>query len=173
MAGVTQPQPPALILECGDREQGQANSPSMATRSPSPARMGRDVRGRTRTHLHLAALPQVEGQVLVDVGRELAGVLGVELQHLAQSPQPDVLQVAVGQRLHVRVGLDHLVRAAQVGSDQIPFACRRGPGCADGVSPGALTQQKGLGGSPCNLPSPRMAKTTLSFSTSREPEQTK
>lgn len=144
--GVAQPQPPPRPWSLGTASRERTNSPSAAMRSPSPApvsraaRTGRGLRGRTRTHLHLAALPQVEGQVLVDVRREFAGILGVELQHLAEPPQPNVLQVAVGQRLHVCVGLDHLVRAAQVGSDQIPFACRRGPGWASSTSPGPLTR---------------------------------
>lgn len=146
MAGAAQPQPLPWPQSLGTTNRERTNSPSVAVRSPSPApvsgavRTGRGLQGRTRTHLHLAALPQVEGQVLVDVRRELAGILGVELQHLAEPPQPDVLQVAVGQRLHVRIGLDHLVRAAQVGSDQIPFACRRAPGWASGVSPGPLAR---------------------------------
>lgn len=129
-AEVAELQPPPQPWSLGTASRERTDSPSMAMCSPGPRAMrtGRGLQRRTRTHLHLAALPQVEGQVLVDVSCKLAGVLRIELQHFTEPPQPNVLQVAVGQCLHVRVGLDHLVCAAQVGSNQIPFACRRGPG---------------------------------------------
>lgn len=61
------------------------------------------------SHLILAPLAQVVGEVLVDVVSEDTGVLRVQLQHLTEGPNADVLEVAVGQRLYIRVGLDHLV----------------------------------------------------------------
>ena len=62
-------------------------------------------------------LRQVVGEVVVDVGGEGAGVLRVQLQHLSQRPHVNVLHVTVGQRLHVRVRLDHVIVARQVGAN--------------------------------------------------------
>ena len=80
------------------------------------------------SHVQLAAVSQVVGQVVVDVCAEASAVLGVHAQHLPQRLHADVLQVAVGQRLHVRVGLDDLLAAREVGPDQISFTCRAGRG---------------------------------------------
>lgn len=74
------------------------------------------------SYLILAALTQVVGEVVVDVGGENAAVLGVELQHLPQAAHADVLQVAVRQRLHIGVGFNHLLRPRQVRPDQVTFA---------------------------------------------------
>lgn len=60
----------------------------------------------------------------MDVGAETAAVLRVQLEDFPQSPDADVLQVAVGQRLHVGVGLDHLIVLREVGPDEVTFACR-------------------------------------------------
>lgn len=46
-------------------------------------------------YLILAALAQVVGEVVVDVGGKHASILGVELQHFLQATHADVLQVAV------------------------------------------------------------------------------
>lgn len=59
--------------------------------------------------MRLVALPQVVGEVLLDVLHKVVRVLGVQVQHLVQPLQVDALQVAVGQRFHVGVGLDHAV----------------------------------------------------------------
>lgn len=71
-----------------------------------------------------SVLSQVVGEVVMEVGAELAAVLRVQPEHLPQSPHADVLQVTVGQRLHVCVGLDHLVIFRQIGPNQVAFACR-------------------------------------------------
>ena len=73
------------------------------------------------THVGPVALPQVVGEVVLDLADELLGVLGVEAQHLAQPLQADVLQVAVGQGLHVGVGLDDLLLGQRVGANQVAF----------------------------------------------------
>lgn len=74
------------------------------------------------SYLVLAALSQVIGEVVVDVGRENTGVLGVEFQHLSQATHTDILEVTVGQRLHVSVCLDHLVGPRQIRPNQVPFS---------------------------------------------------
>lgn len=76
------------------------------------------------SYIGLAALPQVVGEVLVDVRAEAAAVLRVQPQDLPQSPDTDVLQVTVGQRLHVGIRLDHPVVFWEVGPDEVTFACR-------------------------------------------------
>lgn len=76
----------------------------------------------------LLALPQVVGQVLLNVPDKMVGVLGVEVQHLVQAAQVEALKVAVGQSLYVRVGLDHAVVKGHVGTDQVTFTCTRGQG---------------------------------------------
>lgn len=57
----------------------------------------------------------------MDVCHELGGVFRVELQHLKEPTQADVLEVTVGQRLDICVGLDDLFFAGQVGTDEISF----------------------------------------------------
>lgn len=66
------------------------------------------------SHLVLAALTQVVGEVVVDVRGEHTGILRIEFQHLPQTTHADILEVTVGQRLHVSIGLDHLVCCRQV-----------------------------------------------------------
>lgn len=73
-------------------------------------------------HLCLAALSQVVGEVVVDIRAEATAILWVEAQDLPQGTDTDVLQVTVGQSLHVRIGLDHLVLRCQVCPNQITFA---------------------------------------------------
>lgn len=77
------------------------------------------------SYISLAALSEVVGEVVVDVGAEAAAVLWVQLEDIPQSPDADVLQVTVGQRLHVSVGLDHLVVLREVGTDEVPFTWGR------------------------------------------------
>lgn len=43
------------------------------------------------SYIGLAALPQVVGQIVVDVGSEAAAVLWVQPQHIPQSLNVDVL----------------------------------------------------------------------------------
>ena len=78
------------------------------------------------SHVQFAAVAQVVGEVVVDVCAEAPAVLRVHAEHLPEGLDADVLQVTVGQRLHVRVGLDHLVVTREVGPDQISFACKGG-----------------------------------------------
>ncbi len=73
-------------------------------------------------HLVLAAFTQVVGEVVVDVGGEHAGILGVEFQHLPQTTHADVLEVTVGQRLHISISFDHLIYSRQVRSNQVTFS---------------------------------------------------
>lgn len=73
--------------------------------------------------MRLVALPQVVGEVLLDVLHKVVRVLGVQVQHLVQPLQVDALQVAVGQRFHVGVGLDHAVVQGHVRPDQVAFTC--------------------------------------------------
>lgn len=74
------------------------------------------------SYLVLAALTQVVGEVVVDVGGEHTGILRVEFQHLPQTTHTDILEVTVGERLHVSIGLDHLVCPRQVRPNQVPFS---------------------------------------------------
>lgn len=67
-------------------------------------------------------LSQIVSQIMLYVSDELLGVLWVEPEHLPEPLQTDVLQVTVGQSLHVRIGLDHLVLRCQVCPNQITFA---------------------------------------------------
>lgn len=73
------------------------------------------------SYLFLAALAQVVGEVVADVRGEHAGIFRVEFQHLPQTPHTDILQVTVGQGLHVSIGLNHLVRPRQIRPNEIPF----------------------------------------------------
>lgn len=59
----------------------------------------------------------------MDVRTEATAVLRVQLEDLPQSPDADVLQVTVGQRLHVSVGLDHLLVFREVSPDEVAFTC--------------------------------------------------
>lgn len=74
------------------------------------------------SYIGFAALSQVVGEVVVDVSAETAAVLWVQPKDLPQRPDTDVLQVTVSQRLHVRVGLDHLVTFWEVSPNKVTFA---------------------------------------------------
>lgn len=75
------------------------------------------------SYVSFAALSQVVGEVVVDVRAEPAAVLWVQPKDLSQSPNTDVLQVTVGQRLHVCICLDHLVMFWEVSPNKVTFAC--------------------------------------------------
>ena len=87
---------------------------------------------------------------MLDVAGELLPELGVELEHLHQLRHVDALQEAVGQRPHVRAGLDHgeLARAGRQGDvapHQVALACHSGhtlqrsrEGCGANASLGRL-----------------------------------
>lgn len=60
---------------------------------------------------------------MVDVRAETAAILWVQLKDLPQSYNADVLQVTVGQCLHIRIDLDHLVMFWEVSPDEVPFTC--------------------------------------------------
>lgn len=79
------------------------------------------------SYISFTALSQVVGEVVVDVRAETAAILWVQLKDLPQSPNTDVLQVTVGQRLHVCIGLDHLVMFREVSPNKVTFACRDCP----------------------------------------------
>lgn len=91
------------------------------------------------THVGSVALPQVVGEVVLDLAHKLLRVLGVEAQNLTQPLQADVLQVAVRQRLHVGVGLNHLLFGQRVRTNQISFTWGGGAekgGCQKGLTEG-------------------------------------
>ncbi|TNN54377.1 hypothetical protein EYF80_035395 [Liparis tanakae] len=120
-------------LRFGERQRRRA----LNCRNSSPRRFPREVRrtgllklGSRRLRRERVAgerwkqssksSPLVVGEVVVDVGGEHTGVLRIELQHLSQTAHVDVLEVAVGQRLHVGVGFDHLVGSRQgPGADKV------------------------------------------------------
>lgn len=59
----------------------------------------------------------------MDVRTKTAAVLWIQLKDLPQSLNADVLQVAVGQCLHICIDLDHLVTFWEVSPDEVPFTC--------------------------------------------------
>lgn len=76
------------------------------------------------SYVSFTALSQVVGEVVVDVWAEPVAVLWVQSKDLSQCPNTDVLQVAVGQRLHVCVCLYHLGFFWEVSPNKVTFACR-------------------------------------------------
>lgn len=76
------------------------------------------------SYVSFTALSQVIGEVVMDVGAEPAAILWVKLEDLPQGPNTDVLQVTVGQRLHICICLDHLAVIRKVSPNKITFACR-------------------------------------------------
>lgn len=75
------------------------------------------------TYMCFLPLPQVVGEVLLDVLHKVVRVLRVEVQYLVQALQVDALQVTVGQRLDVGIGLYHSVVQSHVGPDQVALPC--------------------------------------------------
>lgn len=71
------------------------------------------------SYLGVVSLPEVVRQVVLDLSDELLGVVGVEAEHLAEAFEADVLEVAVGQRLHTGVGLNHFLLGQTVGANQV------------------------------------------------------
>ena len=65
-------------------------------------------------------LSQIVSQIMLYLSDELLGVLWVEPEHLSEPLQTDVLQVTVGQGLHIGIGLDHLLLGQEVRADQVP-----------------------------------------------------
>lgn len=76
------------------------------------------------SYISFTALSQVVREVVVDVRAETAAVLWVQLKDLPQSPDTDVLQVTVGQCLHICIGFDHLVMFREVSPNKVTFTCR-------------------------------------------------
>lgn len=76
------------------------------------------------SYISFTALSQVVGEVVVDVRAEAAAILRVQPKDLSQSPDTDVLQVTVGQRLHICIGLDHMVLFWEISPNKVTFACR-------------------------------------------------
>lgn len=76
-----------------------------------------------QSYISFTALSQVVGEVVVDVRAKPTAILWVQPKDLLQSPDTDVLQVTVGQCLHICVGLDHLVVIWEVSPYEVPFAC--------------------------------------------------
>lgn len=72
------------------------------------------------------ALPQVVRQVVLDLGEELLGVVGVKAQHFPQALEANVLQVAVGQRFHTGIGLDDFLLGEAVRANQVTPTWREG-----------------------------------------------
>ena len=81
-------------------------------------------------YMRFLPLSQVVGEVLLDVLHKVVRVFRVEVQHLVQPLQVDALQVTVGQRLDVGIGLYHTLVQRHVGPDQVALTCseRRGSG---------------------------------------------
>lgn len=126
------------------------------------------------SYMGLTTLSQVIGKVVVDVSAEATAILWIQPQDLSQSLNTDVLQVTVGECLHVSICLDHLTMLRQVSPNQIPFAC------SDMVNESGYKKMLGIqiliNSLKCFILCaflPRMAWTIPSFKTSREPEQTK
>lgn len=71
-------------------------------------------------------LPQVVGEVLLDVLNKVVRVLRVKVQHLVEPLQVDALQVTVGQRLDVGIGLYHSIVQRHIGPNQVAFTCSGG-----------------------------------------------
>lgn len=61
------------------------------------------------SYISFTAFSQVVGEIVVDVQAEPTAILWIKPQDLPQSPDTNVLQVAVCQCLHICIGLDHLV----------------------------------------------------------------
>lgn len=78
------------------------------------------------SYVSFTALPQVVGEVVMDIRAEPAAILWVQLEDLPQGSHTDVLQVTVGQRLHICICLDHLAVTRKVSPNKIPFACGGG-----------------------------------------------
>lgn len=93
-------------------------------------------------YVRFLPLPQVVGEVLLDVLHKVVRVLRVEVQHLVQPPQVDALQVTVGQRLDVGIGLYHALVQRHVGADQVALACSERHG--SGVTVELLLQQHSI-----------------------------
>lgn len=81
-------------------------------------------------YVRFLPLPQVVGEVLLDVLYKVVRVFRVEVQHLVQPLQVDALQVTVGQRLDVGIGLYHALIQRHVCPDQVALTCseRHGSG---------------------------------------------
>lgn len=60
----------------------------------------------------------------MDVRAEPTAVLWIQPKDIPQSPNADVLQVTVGQCLHICIGLDHLVLLWEVSPYKVAFAYR-------------------------------------------------
>lgn len=76
------------------------------------------------SYVSVTALSQVVGEIVVYVSAEPAAVLWVQPKDLPESLHTNVLQVTVGQRLHICIGLDHLVMFWEVSPNKVTFACR-------------------------------------------------
>lgn len=81
-------------------------------------------------YMRFLALPQVVGEVLLDVLHKVVRVFRVEVQHLVQALQVDALQVTVGQRLDVGIGLYHALVQRHVCPDQVALTCSERHGSA-------------------------------------------
>lgn len=64
-------------------------------------------------------LPQVVCQIVLNLGEELLGVVGIEAQDFPQAFEADVLQVTVSQSFHTGVGLDHFLLGETVRANQV------------------------------------------------------
>lgn len=80
------------------------------------------------THLTVVALPQVIGQVVLDVVGKLLLILEVQLKYFHEARDEDGLEVAVRERFDITGGLHHGVDSisevhVHVGAHQISFTC--------------------------------------------------
>lgn len=64
---------------------------------------------RRETYITLMTFSKVVCEVMLNVFHKFVSIFWVQVQHFKESFEDDTLEVTVGQRLHIRVGLDHLV----------------------------------------------------------------
>ena len=64
---------------------------------------------RRETYVTLVTFPKVVCEVMLNVFHKFVSIFWVKVQHFKETFEDDTLEIAVGQRLHIRVGLDHLV----------------------------------------------------------------
>lgn len=74
-----------------------------------PKDMANEIFKKCNAYMAPFLLSEVVGEVLSDVLNKMVGVLGVQVQHLIQSPQINALQITICQCFHVCTCLYHPV----------------------------------------------------------------
>lgn len=70
-------------------------------------------------YLGVVSFSEVVGQIVLDLGDELVGVVGVKAEHFPKAFEADILQVTVGQGLHAGIGLNHFLLGQTVRTYQV------------------------------------------------------